>query len=121
MEGKENIINFKNGLYNVESSKLVEHNSDYITQNQFDMNFNKKPVNNGYWDKFMDSFTMGDIQLKNILQEWVGLILSNYNGSLVKKMLILYGEGDTGKSKFIDLLVKMIGEKRTKVLWRISD
>lgn len=116
LEGKENIINFKNGLYNVETSKLVEHNPDYITQNQFDMNFNKRPVNNGYWDKFMDSFTMGDIEMKNILQEWVGLILSNYNGSLVKKMLILYGDGDTGKSKFIDLLVKMLCEKRTKVL-----
>lgn len=114
--GKENIINLKNGLYNVETGELVEHTSDYITQNQLSVNFSEKPINNGYWDKFLDALTMRDVELKNILQEWVGLILSNYNGALVKKMLILYGAGDTGKSKFIDLLVKMLGEKRTKVL-----
>lgn len=116
LDGKEHIINFKNGLYNVETDSLMEHTPNYITKNQFNVNFIRKPFNNNHWDKFIDTFTMGDNELRNILQEWVGLILSNYNGSLVKKMLILYGEGDTGKSKIIELLVKLLGEKRTKVI-----
>lgn len=116
LDGKEHIINFKNGLYNVETDSLMEHTPNYITKNQFNVNFIRKPFNNNHWDQFIDTFTMGDNELRNILQEWVGLILSNYNGSLVKKMLILYGEGDTGKSKIIELLVKLLGEKRTKVI-----
>lgn len=104
LTGEEDIINLKNGLYNVKTGKLEKHRIEYICGNQLNVKFNEKYTNSGYWDKYIDDLTMGDVELKNILQEWLGLTLSNYNGAMAKKMLILYGERDTGKSKFINFL-----------------
>ncbi|MDU1604740.1 MAG: phage/plasmid primase, P4 family [Clostridium sp.] len=110
--GQDHIINLKNGLYNLETKRLEKHTPQYISENQLDICFNEKCINNGYWDKYIDTLTMGDIELKNVLQEWLGLIFSNYNGFLVKKMLMLIGERDTGKSKILNLIIELLGNDR---------
>ena len=112
--GDKNIINLKNGLYNVNTGELKSHDSKYISSTQLDVAYNPNPINHGYWDNFIDTLTMGDLQLKNIIQEWYGLILSNYDASEPKKLLLLYGPGDTGKSKLISILEKLLGEENSK-------
>lgn len=112
--GDKNIINLKNGLYNVTTGELKPHDSKYISSTQLDVAYNPNPINHGYWDNFIDTLTMGDLQLKNIIQEWYGLILSNYDASEPKKLLLLYGPGDTGKSKLISILEKLLGEENSK-------
>lgn len=112
--GDKNIINLKNGLYNVTTGKLKPHDSKYISSTQLDVVYNPNPINHGHWDNFIDTLTMGDLQLKNIIQEWYGLILSNYDASEPKKLLLLYGPGDTGKSKLISILEKLLGEENSK-------
>ncbi|EKQ51780.1 MULTISPECIES: phage/plasmid primase, P4 family [unclassified Clostridium] len=120
---EENIINVQNGLYNVLTEKLERHRPDYISNKQFKVNFNENPVNNGYWDKYIDTLIMGDIELKDILQELIGLILSNYNGTLPKKIFILNGKKDTGKSKIIKILNEILGNERNEsiALQRLGD
>lgn len=114
LNGDKNIINLKNGLYNVTTGELKAHNSQYISSTQLDVFYNPNAINHGYWDNFIDTLTMGDIQLKNIIQEWYGLILSNYDASEPKKLLLLYGPGDTGKSKLISILEELLGEENSK-------
>lgn len=110
--GQDRMINLKNGLYNLETKRLEKHTPQYISENQLDICFNEKCINNGYWDNYIDTLTMGDIEIKNVLQEWVGLIFSNYSGFLVKKMLILKGKADTGKSKILDLMINILGDNK---------
>ena len=114
--GKEHIINLKNGLYNLETGKLEKHRPEYISENQLNVCFNEEYINNGYWDKYIDTLTMGDAEIKNVLQEWIGLILSNYNGWIVKKMLILKGQRDTGKSKIINILEDILGNEKNMTM-----
>lgn len=114
LEGKDNIINFKNGLYNVETKKLKPHRKDYINLIQINANYEENPINRGYWDKFINDLTLGREELKLILQEWFGLVISNYNGALVKSIFILYGKGNTGKSKVINVLTSLLNGKNTK-------
>lgn len=120
---EEHIINVKNGLYNVDTGKLERHRSDYISENQLNVCFNENIINKGYWDGYIDTLTMGDMELKDILQELVGLILSNYNGALPKKMFILNGQKDTGKSKILKVLIEMLGKRRNETvqLQRLGD
>lgn len=117
------IINVVNGLYNVETGKLEKHSPEYIYENQLNVRFEENPINNGYWDNYINTLTMGDIELKNVLQELVGLILSNYNGALPKKMFILNGKKDTGKSKILTVLTEILGKRRneTIALQRLGD
>lgn len=113
-EGRENIINFKNGLYDVKTKKLKPHTKNYTNLIQINANYKDNPINKGYWDKFIDDLTLGQEELKLIIQEWFGLVISNYNGALVKRIFILYGKGDTGKSKVINVLTSLLNEKNTK-------
>lgn len=112
--GNKHIINFKNGLYNVETGKLTPHDNDYISSIQLDVNYNPNCINYGYWDSFLDTLTMGDKELKNIIYEYYGVVLSNYDAAEPKKLLVLNGPGDTGKSKVISVLVKLLGEENSQ-------
>lgn len=114
LNGNKNLINLQNGLYNAKTSEFKPHNSNYISSIQLDVNYNPNCINHGYWDSFLDTLTMGDIELKNIIQEWYGLILSNYDAAEPKKVLILNGPGDTGKSKIISVLTTLLGDGNTK-------
>lgn len=114
LNGSENIINLQNGLYDVTTGELKPHSSDYISSIQLNVKYNPNYINHGYWDNFLDTLTMGDNELKNIIQEWYGLILSNYDASEPKKLLLLHGVGDTGKSKLITVLEKLLGKDNSK-------
>lgn len=51
----------------------------------------------------------GDHERIARLQEWVGYLL--WQGNEYKKVLLLHGEGDTGKSTILNAIVDVIGEK----------
>lgn len=114
LNGDDNIINLQNGLYNTKTGDFKPHYSKYISSIQLNVDYNPNYINYGYWDNFLDTLTMGDRELKNIIQEWYGLILSNYNASEPKKLLLLTGPGDTGKSKVISVLEKLLGEENSQ-------
>src|SRR5215831_5845421 len=57
--------------------------------------------------KFMDEFTCGDQELKRYLLAYAGYCLT---GDMREQCLIfLFGEGDNGKTVFIQLLSKLLG------------
>lgn len=111
INGDEKIINLRNGLYNIEAKELKPHSKDYISCFQLNCNYEIKYKNHGYWDKFINDLSNGNEEIKNVLQEYAGLTLSNMTGNRVKKVLLLYGKGDSGKSKFIEILCKMAGDE----------
>lgn len=114
LNGNQNIINFQNGLYNIQSNELKPHDNKYISSIQLNAKYNPHFINNGYWDKFIDNLVMSVQELKDIIQEFFGLVLSNCDASVIKKALVLYGPGDTGKSKVISILVNILGEEFSK-------
>lgn len=111
LQGDRNIINLKNGLYNITTKTLEPHTPQYISDFQLDINYMDKPSNNHLWDNFLNTLTEGDQEIKDFIQEWYGLILSNYDSSIVKGFVYLTGKGNSGKSIPIKVLNALLTDK----------
>lgn len=109
VNGDEDIINLKNGLYNIKTKELKPHSKDYISCYQLNCEYKDNINNLGNWDKFINTLSDGNEDIIKVLQEYAGLTLSNITGNRVKKILLLYGKGDSGKSKYIELLCEIVG------------
>lgn len=114
LQGDKNIINLKNGLYNIKTDKLLPHDPNYKNDFQLKINFCENPINNHVWDNFIDDLTNKDEEIKKFIQEWFGLALSNYDASIVKGFLYITGLGDCGKSIPIKILQNILTEKLFK-------
>lgn len=114
LQGDRNIINLQNGLYNVSTDELLPHTPNYKSNFQLKLNYSKEPMNSHVWDNFIDDLTSKDDEIKNFLQEWFGLALSNYDASIVKGFLYITGLGDCGKSVPIKILQNMLTDKLFK-------
>lgn len=105
-------INFKNGLLNLETRQLEPHSPDVLSTIQLNVSYDPAAGFPSLWEYYLNFLTENDQALKNILQEWVGLTISNYPGYFPKKALALYGpNGNNGKSVFINLLDYLIGSE----------
>lgn len=114
----ENIINVKNGLYDIKTGQLKPHTKAFLSTLQLNCQFNKNTICPN-WHRYIDALCTDktgsiDNDKAAVLQEWFGLILSNVNVARVKKCLALYSSlGNTGKSVFLSVLRKLLGEENT--------
>ena len=106
-----NIINFKNGILNLNTMTLVPHSPDYMSTIQIPSKWVDKESDTPVFDKYLDTLTNGDKELQKLLLQYMGVCLSNIPGYLLKKFLILYGEGNTGKSQLKRLLEMLLGSR----------
>lgn len=103
-------INFKNGLYNVETRELEPHTPKVLSTIQINSFYEPKAGMPLRFNRYLDFLTENDESLKAILQEWAGLTISNIPGYSPKKAMALYGpNGNNGKSVFINVLDHLIG------------
>lgn len=113
MDSDESIINFKNGILNIKTNKLQPHSPNILSSVQIpcdfrpDLTLKDAPVFSG----FLDDLTSGKDELKTILLEYMGAIISNVKGYKYKKLLILHGAGNTGKSQLRSLIMDLLGEQ----------
>lgn len=111
-----NYINFKNGLFNLETFELEKHNPNIYNTMQIDANFTYEPKNHGYFDSFINTLSGGNEEFKRLVYEIIGLSISNIDASKCKALFVLYGEGNTGKSQLLKLIKRLIGRKHYKEL-----
>ena len=117
----EKYINFKNGLYNIDTKVLERHNSDILYTRQVNTEYNKDTVLKGYhtFYKYVRDLCKNaageiDWQVYKALQEIAGLAISNVYGYRTKKAAFLYSPvGNTGKSQFLGLIGHLIGQENT--------
>ena len=108
----EDIINFKNGIYHFSTDSLEPHSPKYYVTIQIDANYIKdlESPPTHYYDNFMKDFTTSEMDKQQVLEEFSGLTISSIDASRIKSVLILVGEGHTGKSKYISLHENLVGE-----------
>ncbi|MFH1326670.1 MAG: phage/plasmid primase, P4 family [archaeon] len=112
-----NLICLKNGLLNTQDLNLESFNPDYIFLNKLPVNYDKEKtcfkvikfikeiiISESEWNR-------EDADKTNIitLQEFCGFLLLKQ--MKFHRALMLYGEGQNGKSTFINLIKKFLGEK----------
>lgn len=109
-----NFINFKNGIYNIETHKLEPHDPSYFTVCQINANYYsdgifKSLIANGdgkYIIKFLNDICCGNNERIDTLGEFTGYSMT-YSMKLKKCLLLLGETADNGKSTFLDLLTAL--------------
>lgn len=115
----EKYINFKNGLYNIDTKALEPHNADILYTRQVNTEYIEGSTITEYhtFTKFIRDLCKSadggiDWQAYKALQEIIGLAISNIYGHKTKKAVFLYSPvGNTGKSQFLGLLGHLIGQE----------
>lgn len=110
----ENIVNFKNGLLNLETMQLLPHSNIFYSTVQLPLDWNPEAYQQKgapVFENYLNTLTSGDESRKRFLLQWMGCILSNIRGDKVKKSVFMYGKGDTGKSQILRLCTQLLGDE----------
>ncbi|MDC0802633.1 phage/plasmid primase, P4 family [Clostridium paraputrificum] len=104
------LINCKDCVIDLQNNRIREHSPKDLFFNCINASYNSdidKDYKGKHFYKFLNSITQGNDELKKLLQEVTGYAISNINNA--KKLFILYGVSNSGKSVYLDLLEFLIG------------
>lgn len=110
----ENIVNCKNGILHLDTKELTPHTPDIFSTFQIKFDYlgeHPKQPENEYFLNFLVDLSNKNAGVMQLLVEFAGLTFSNIKGHRTKKALFLVGKGDSGKSKFRDLLTNIVGSE----------
>lgn len=107
-------INFKNGIYDAEHHCMLPHDPKYFAINQLQYAYDPDATPAGdFFDRWFAE-SVPDPDDREMILQYCGYCMTK--GTRQQKMLILTGDGGTGKSKIIDLLTKVIGDQNTSAV-----
>lgn len=111
LNSNENLICFKNGILNLDTMEIEDHNPTKIFSIQIPYDYKSLDycTYGNVFEKYLNDLCDGDDIMKNLLLECMGLAISNIPGYRVKKCLLMVGEKDSGKTQIKKLLTKLIG------------
>lgn len=97
-----------NGIYDLESKKLLEFSSSYIIKNKIPWSYSPNAYNETL-DKTLDKICCNDKSLRLLIEEMIGYTLFRRNE--LGKAFILTGQGANGKSTLLEVITELIGEE----------
>lgn len=105
-----NIINFKNKLFDLETNQIIEHSPNYFTINQINAYANKKVRRVPSVDNFLDRITCNNVERKKTILEMIGYSMTSSIEH--QKAFVLYGKtAGNGKSTLLEIIEKLIGKE----------
>lgn len=114
LNANEQYINFQDGLLNLHTWKLEQHNADILSTIQIPTKYKdveaSNPDNATNFHKYITTLCNNNTDTCLVLLECLGLIISNIYGYRTKKALFLVGAGDTGKSQLKNLVEYLVGD-----------
>lgn len=104
----ERYINFINGYYDLDTKEFCKTSRENLHFGYFiNAKYKKRNVDGYNFKKYIQNVTKGNYQLELLVQEVMGVALSNIRG--FKKAIFIIGSANTGKSTFLELLNNLIG------------
>ncbi|MFV0394976.1 MAG: phage/plasmid primase, P4 family, partial [Coprobacillaceae bacterium] len=105
---ESHIINFKNGMVNVLTEELLEHDPKYLSVNQIPHNYIKGgKLEDTTFYKFLES-RIPDGDDKKMLFEFMGYCLTK--DFIFQKMMFIQGVANSGKSNILNYIIHLVGE-----------
>lgn len=73
------IINFNNGILDINTCELKQHSPDYLCTIKIPCNYveNAPMPSTRYFDSFINDFTNNDAEVKKLLLQFMGVVISN--------------------------------------------
>jgi P4 family phage/plasmid primase-like protien len=102
----KNLINLKNGVYDLENKEFLPHLPQFLFLHQFPIAYDRDadcPKIKEFLNQILDDDSV------SIIQEWLGYCL--YRSYFAKKAIIFLGERDTGKTTLIRIMTRLLGEE----------
>ena len=114
----EHLINVENGMVLVtpQCVSLMDHDDSFLSTIQLPLRFLEEEAPTPTMDAFLEDLSDGDPEVRQLLWEVVGVICSNYSIKHFKQCPVLVGKGNTGKSVFFELMMRMVGERNSSVI-----
>lgn len=102
-------INFRNGMYDVKRRKMYKHSPKTYSINQIPHDYDPDGKYTGTEiEKFLH-FAIPEEDDRKMLLEYIGLCMTKDTSQ--QKMLVIQGEGGTGKSTLINLIQDIVGKR----------
>lgn len=102
------LINLQNGMFDIQQWKLLPHSPAYKSIRQIPVTYDIM-AECPHIKKFLNDVV--STEDAKVLLEFTGYAM--IPDTRIQKAFMLYGEGSNGKSIFLNLLTKFIGEKNT--------
>lgn len=99
-------LNLANGVLNIDTRELHPHDPSFGFKATLPFNYDPK-ASCPTFQKMLESVTCGDVSMQRTLLQYFGYCISN-DEPRADKILVLTGEGQNGKSRFINV-VRAIG------------
>ncbi len=105
------VINLKNGTFDISSQKQILRpfdKSDFLTY-QLPFIYNSA-ADAPKFKRFLDE-VLPELELQNILAEYLGYIFVKNSALKLEKVLLLFGTGANGKSVLFEILMALLGSQ----------
>ena len=110
----KNLINFKNGVWDIENKKLIPHDSKYLQTIQIPHEVGEyKPFTETRLYKFFKKTKLPKEDVKMILRYIAYCMTTDYG---LKTFMVLVGQSNTGKSVMIRFVEALVGRQNTSAL-----
>ena len=109
-----NLINFKNGVWDIDKRKLILHDSKYLQTIQIPHNVNNYvPFTQTRLYDFFRKTKLNKEDIKMMLKYMAYCMTTDYG---LKTFMILVGQSNTGKSVLIRFVETLVGKQNTSAL-----
>lgn len=102
------LIALDNGLFNLNTKKLIDHTDDYLNINVLPYEYDQDAKCPNF-KAFLNDIYFHDLEQVKLLQEWFGYCLLRDNK--YQKFMLIYGPPRSGKGVLARLLKAFIGEE----------
>lgn len=101
------LINTLNGVVDLRTGELLNHKPDYYMTKMVNAEYDPE-AKSDLWEKFLNTVTNENLELKDFLQRAVGYSLTGRTDE--EKLFFVHGQTATGKSSFIEAIKTMMGQ-----------
>lgn len=108
IENNDNYINFPNGILDLKSKTLIEHNPDLFMINQINAEYNENAEFNEDIENFLNDITCNNAERKKAILQVIGYCMTT--SIALQKAFIFYGKtAGNGKSVLVKVITNLIG------------
>ncbi len=112
-ERYQNFICFNNGIYDVMSDTMLAHEYKYPFLNYIDFDYMPGVAGDGpVFDAYLISVSQDNSNVRKRILQWMGYVSCPLPN--LKKIALLVGERDSGKTTLANVMVMIIGEENVQ-------